>query len=70
MSVRSAFGARQLINGRRTKAVGENSAPLDAREHLLLARGAVEVVLARRAGVLSHPREAERLAPVQLVLAL
>ena len=45
-------------------------AAAQARDHLLLARRAVEVVLAGGAVVLAHPGEAQRRPPVEPVLAL
>ena len=41
-----------------------------AAQHLLLARGAVAVVLVRRARVLADARVAERALAVEVVLAL
>ncbi len=47
-----------------------NHAVLDRRQHLLLALGALDVGLVRRARVLPDPREAERLLAVEVLLAL
>ena len=69
-SVRIACGACQLTHGSRKKVTVRTAWPQDPAQHLLLARGPVEVVLGRRAGVLAHAGEAERLAAVELVLAL
>ena len=61
-SVLNAWGACQPTSGRRTNELG-GLAARPSRQHLLLARGAVEVVLGRGARVLAHPRAAERLRP-------
>ena len=70
MSVASAFGACQLTQRQAEEGAGREQLAPDPAQHLLLARGAVEVVLGRRAGVLAHAREAQRLAAVELLLAL
>src|SRR5215218_4307507 len=49
---------------------GRDQLVADAVEYLLLARGAIEVILVWGAGVLAHAGVAERLRPVQVLLAL
>ena len=70
MSLLIAFGAYQAMIGRRKNEVGRQQAAAQARHDLLLAGRAVQVVLARGAGVLAHAGEAQRGPPVQPVLAL
>ena len=67
MSERIALGACQDTHGRRKNVAGLSSRDLIARQDLLLARRAVEVVLARVALVLARAGERERLLAVEMV---
>ena len=70
MSVLSVRGAFQLTHGQPDEGARRLHLRPDRGQHLLLARGAVAVVLAGRAAVLPHTRVAERPAAVQVDLAL
>ena len=68
MSERTAFGAAHATHGSRTN-VSARCTVFIARDDLLLAARAREVVLARVAVVLARARERERLLAVEVVVA-